>query len=45
LPATVNEGAFIVGPCAQLGAAKARVSAAPMKPIARVLMFTILPVK
>jgi hypothetical protein len=41
----VNEDASIIGPCAQVGAAKARVSAVPMKPIARVLMLTVLHVK
>jgi hypothetical protein len=40
-----NEGAAIIGLCAQLGAARARVSVAPMKPIAKVLMLTVLPLK
>jgi hypothetical protein len=41
----VNEGPFMIGPCAQLGVASARLNVAPMKPIARVFMLVILPVK
>jgi hypothetical protein len=41
----VNEGALIIGPCAQLGTARAKVSVAPTKPIAKLFMLAILPVK